>query len=715
MGDLYDFDIQKLRLNISVPQAYLNKKPRGYTSPNEWSSGETALFINYNGSYYHSENNVDSKKSSYVGLKAGINLGLWHIRNHSSFRSNDTGSAFTSLRTYVNRPLPRIYSDLSLGQLYTTSTGFGSLAFTGVQLKTDNRMLPNSQRGYAPIVRGIAQTTARIVIKQNGKDIYTTTVAAGPFVIDDLFPTSYQGDLDVEIQEANGQVSSFIVPFNAVPGSMRAGRSQYALSLGKNRNTGDDDYFVDFTYEQGLSNALTLNTAVRVANGYQAFSAGSVINTLLGAVGGTLIYSHAKIDSGVYAGDTDYSGWRAGLNYSRSFLSGTSVTLAGYKYSMEGYRELSDVFQQRYYFDNYDGYGFTSGSYHQKTEMSLNMTQQLDYLGSFSISASKRQYRDDRKDEDSYSASYNKQFNNYNMRLNYSRVYTGSNQYDGRKNDVVSLSLTVPLGNGNKTLISDYVHSGSGSNNYNLGLSGFLDNDPSFSYSIGASRQINTNYDSNNFYASVNKRTSVMNLSANYSQGDDYRQISSSANGSLVIHQGGVTLGQSVGDTFAIIEASDAEGAKIKNSFGTELNSNGYGILSNLSPYRINRVILDSGNMDENIELVESQQEVIPYSGSVVRLKYQTRKGLPIIFNVKLDTGEVVPLGSDILDQEGEVLGTVGQAGLAYVRLEDKIGELILVWGEGRQERCSLDYDLTLQPTNVRLLNLPAVCIISND
>ncbi|ESE43197.1 fimbrial biogenesis outer membrane usher protein [Shewanella decolorationis S12] len=79
-------------------------------------------------------------------------------------------------------------------------------------------MLPDSQRGYAPVVRGLANSTAKVVIKQNGIAIYQTTVAAGPFVINDLYPTSYEGDLIVEVTEADGKISDFTVPFSAVPG-----------------------------------------------------------------------------------------------------------------------------------------------------------------------------------------------------------------------------------------------------------------------------------------------------------------------------------------------------------------------------------------------------------------------------------------------------------------------------------------------------------------
>ncbi|QLK87715.1 hypothetical protein E3U36_05420 [Arsenophonus endosymbiont of Aphis craccivora] len=71
--------------------------------------------------------------------------------------------------------------------------------FNGLALASDERTLPDSLRGYAPVVRGVANTTATVTIKQNGNQIYEKTVSPGAFSITDLYPTSYNGDLDVEI------------------------------------------------------------------------------------------------------------------------------------------------------------------------------------------------------------------------------------------------------------------------------------------------------------------------------------------------------------------------------------------------------------------------------------------------------------------------------------------------------------------------------------
>lgn len=57
---------------------------------------------------------------------------------------------------------------------------------TGIKLETDTSMLPDSEQGFAPVVRGIANSDAQVVIKQNGYVIYQTWVSAGPFEIKDL-------------------------------------------------------------------------------------------------------------------------------------------------------------------------------------------------------------------------------------------------------------------------------------------------------------------------------------------------------------------------------------------------------------------------------------------------------------------------------------------------------------------------------------------------
>lgn len=84
------------------------------------------------------------------------------------------------------RAIPRWRANLTLGENYINSEIFSSWRYTGASLESDDRMLPPKLRGYAPQVSGIADTNARVVISQQGRILYDSTVPAGPFTIQDL-------------------------------------------------------------------------------------------------------------------------------------------------------------------------------------------------------------------------------------------------------------------------------------------------------------------------------------------------------------------------------------------------------------------------------------------------------------------------------------------------------------------------------------------------
>jgi len=273
------FDLPRLRLDINVPQALMKSTPRGSVDIKSLDAGETMAYVNYDTNYFTWSAQGYKTNSLYAGMNAGVNFGLWRLHQQSAYSYSNGGnfrySRWNNIRAYAERPLPGIGSNLVVGQNFTSGNLLSSVGYTGVHLETDERALPDSMQGYAPIVTGIANTNARVVISQNGNTIYQTTVAPGPFRITDLNPTSFQGDLTVQVFEANGQVSTFVVPFSAVPNSRRAGSSHYSVTLGKVRQIeGASATFADLTYERGLTNRLTLNSATRLSSDYQALLGG---------------------------------------------------------------------------------------------------------------------------------------------------------------------------------------------------------------------------------------------------------------------------------------------------------------------------------------------------------------------------------------------------------------------------------------------------------
>lgn len=145
------FDTGELRLELNLPQAALLKQPRGYVSPELWDAGVTSATLAYDFNTFHSGRDT----SDYLGLRAGLNIGDWHLRHNSSMmRDNKGRRSFDNISTYVQRDLPSLQSQLRVGDAFTDGAVFDSIGIRGLTVATDDNMLPDSLRGYAPLIQG---------------------------------------------------------------------------------------------------------------------------------------------------------------------------------------------------------------------------------------------------------------------------------------------------------------------------------------------------------------------------------------------------------------------------------------------------------------------------------------------------------------------------------------------------------------------------------
>lgn len=335
-----DLRFSKLQLNVSIPQAAMNASARGWVDPSEWDEGVPAALLNYNlsGSNTWRDGENGSDDNYYANLQSGINLGAWRLRNYSTWNyDEDSGSHWDSVNTYLQRDIQRLKGQLTLGDSYTPSDIFDSVQFRGAQLASDDNMLPDSLRGFAPIIRGIAQSSAQVTIKQNGYIIYQSYVAPGAFTISDLYPTSGSGDLEVTIKEADGSERTFVQPFSAVPIMQREGRLKYALTAGKYRSGNDDSDEPEFgqvTAIYGLPHAITIYGGTLYSEDYQSGAVGLGFGLgELGSLSADITAAHTTLNN-----DDSHNGQSYRVQYSKDFqTTDTSFTLAAYRYSTAGF------------------------------------------------------------------------------------------------------------------------------------------------------------------------------------------------------------------------------------------------------------------------------------------------------------------------------------------------------------------------------------------
>jgi outer membrane usher protein len=690
------YDSAELRLNVSLPQISLRRQARGYVNPEFWDRGVNAAILGYNfNTYRTSAPGLPSSTSYYLGLNGGVNLGDWRLRNFSALtKQSNGGTNFQNTATYLQRDLIDLKSQLTIGDTFTPGQFFDSFSFRGVRLASDDRMLPDSLTGYAPVVRGIARTNAKVTVSQAGNILYETTVAPGQFEINDLYATGYGGDLSVVITEADGSRSNFTVPYASVAQLLRPGVGRYSVTAGRTRSNSalPQANFVQATYERGISNSLTLFGGAQAANDYLSAVGGTAINTEIGAFSASMTQSHAKVsEQDVRSGQS----YRA--DYSKLLKdTGTNLSLAAYRYSSSGFMRLQDLLQAK----DLTARGFPGSQIdRQRSQLQLLVNQSLgEKNGSFYLSSSMQNYWNRDGSTMQYQAGYN---NSWKM-ISYS-------VYMQRQKDLASgatstqyyASASMPLGREvhSPSLSTSVSKDSAGGNSLQSTLSGVLGEDNAFSYGVSASKSPSSSN------ASVNGqyRAAYANVGGSYGYtSGGSTQMSAQASGAIVAHPGGVTLSQSVGETIGIVEARDAEGASV-NTAGVRVDGRGYAVVPYMTPYRLNEIAIDPKGSSTDVELALTSQRVAPRAGAVVMLKYPTVTGRSILFQVTLPNGEGVPFGAEVLDAQGNSVGLAGQGGRVFVRAsnEDQ-GKLLVRWGEAANAQCSVQYQLPPRPKDAK-------------
>lgn len=696
----YRFDNSTLRLDISIPQAALRRSARGYVDPKFWDRGITAGSLSYNFNAFNthstSGSNTQDSTNAYLTLNAGVNVAGWQLRHDSNvnWRSKES-THWQNTATYAQRALPSVRGMLTLGDAYTRGDFFDSIGFRGAQIATDDRMLPDSLNGYAPVVRGVAQSNALVEIRQNDQLIYQTTVAPGEFVINDLYPTGYGGDLNVTVNEADGSKRQFSVPYASVAQMLRPGISRYTLTAGRVRddNLSKEPEMFQATYQRGFTNIFTGYTGVTASKGYSAALLGSAVATPVGAFALDVTQANTRLKQGSLSGQS-YK-----LSYSKLMTeTNTNFTIAAYRYSTSGYLSLRDALYSR---DN-ERKGLSADAVNrQRSEYQLTLNQGLgERLGSLYITGSVRDYWNRSGTTKQYQVGYNNFFGRVTYGLSAMRTSDANNHDETR----YYLNLSVPFSVGSQTLSlnSSLGYSGKDYDSSRIGVNGSTgeDNNISYSATLANDRTGGTNTSVNGEY-----RSRFSTLNGSYSYGKDYRQSSLGASGSIVAHSGSVTMTPQRGQTMVLVEAPDAAGAIVTNSPGVRIDNNGYAVVPYVAPYRMTNVTLDPSGMSRDVELESSSQQVAPYAGAVAKLTFKTTKGQIVIIHALGPDGNALPFGADVLDSRQQTIGFVGQGSRIYLRTEMMTGVLQVKWGTLPTQQCTVNYSAKPQNGSDYVIN----------
>ncbi|ECD9610589.1 outer membrane usher protein [Salmonella enterica subsp. salamae] len=698
------------RLDIGVPQMWVQKGFANYVDPSLWDDGIPAAMLSYNVSAWKNKNPYGTENSVYAGFNGGINLGAWHFRAQGNYSwQKDGGSSIEYQNRYIQRDIAALRSQLIIGESGTSGEAFDTVNLRGVRLYSESQMLPPQLSSYAPTIRGVANSNAKVTITQNGYKIYETTVPPGPFVIDDLSPSGYGADLIVTITEADGSKHSFSQAFSSLVQMMHPGVGKWDLSVGQVNDDSlrDEPGLAQGTFYYGLNSTFTGFSGIQATdNGYFAGLLGLGMNTLIGAISFDVTQSQADIPQ-----DKTYRGQSYRVSWNKFFApTDTSLNIAAYRYSTKDYLGLSDALNiiDDAKHNNEQSANRMNNYARMKNQFTISLNQSLKSgdinYGSLYLNGSWADYWVTNDSRSSFSAGYSNSLGWATYSINLQRSYDEDNNRD----DSVYLSVTIPLdkllgtdrdSGGFRTLNSSASSDFDGSNQFNTSASGYSA-DNRWNYSVSTAYNMDKEEkDLSTVSTYVSYDSSYGNIAASASaSSDSSRQYSLNTDGGFVLHSGGLTFSNQSftdSDTLVLIDAPGAKGARIDYGNST-VDRFGYGIGSSLMPYRENTVSLDINGLDNDIEMKSTSATVIPRRGAVVISHFDTDQGQSAILNLVRSDHQPIPFTAEVYDLKNNLLGTVGQGSQAFIRGIGESGELEVRWGQQNQmQRCRVHYQTT--------------------
>jgi outer membrane usher protein len=373
----------------------------------------------------------------------------------------------------------------------------------------------------------------------------------------------------------------------------------------------------------------------------------------------------------------------------------TNIALAAYRFSSTGFYSFVEA-QSIRQAARVGTDAFAASRMRSQWQISLNQTLP-GRLGDLYLTGSVRDYWHSPGSSNQFQAGYTNYFRISSVRLSYGiSAARQKNLLTGSPENRVQANFSLPLGHSphSPVVSSSFAQStsdGEDTRNSQQVLTGTAGPNHQLSYNVSASQAAGDAA----YAASGQYRGAYSTLSTSAGAGAGYSQLSAGATGGMVIHRGGVTPSNQMTDTFGIVEAPGAEGARVTNSTGTVINRSGFAVLPFLLPYRMNSINIDpEGAVSPDVEFRSTTRLVAPRLNAVVLIRFETVSGRAILITAHRPDGSEVPFGASVYDDQRSEVGLAGQDGRIYLRGIAESGKLTVRWGDAPDQQCVLPYRL---------------------
>lgn len=631
----YDVNLSKLTLTLMIPQIYLESLRSTLANESDWDDGITALMTNYNiNGSYTKNNQIDNYSSTFFSIANRLNIGSWRLNSSTYYNHNKNGNKssheWNSNNIFASKNINAIKSILTVGQSVLGSILFDSNTYVGMSLATSNEMLPESDKGYSPTIKGIADSRSKITIRQNNNILYQEYINPGPYNIENLNSVGTSGDYEVELTSDQGVVTKYTVPYSSLPNLLRHKRYNYSLAVGQlDISQQDKSKFVQGTFGYGLPLDTTIYTGYQIARNYVAFGLGlgkDIGN--LGALSFDSIQAKAKIR------EKDYVGNSFRILYAKSFSdSGTNFQLAGYRYSTSNYYTFSEANYQNSInssANDYYGYGING---QKKNSYQINVSQSLADYGQLYIWGNVNSYWGTKAKSQNIQIGWNKSFTDLNG-IMVSASYN-KNKYKNLSDDMFYLSLSMPLSKGidrNKMYLTNSISTNKSDVTNSTSIYGTTLEDK-LNYNIYQSLS-NDTQDRSNFTARYKATAADINAGTTITRNS--KEFDYGLTGSMLVHQNGVVFSREANDTAILVEAKGATGAQIDRAGeNITVNRSGYALIPYATAYHYNDVALSPETFGTGYDIDGKILKVAPTRGAISKVVFDVRKGYNFLVALK--------------------------------------------------------------------------------
>ena len=472
---------------------------------------------------------------------------------------------------------------------------------------------------------------------------YSTQIDQGPYSLSDIPTITGQGDARIVLRDQSGRETETVVPFFASQNLLKPGIFDFSVEAGAPRQSYG---LSNFAYEKdaalSASGRFGFSDALTVSGHFEGKS-----NVKMGGLGlSTVLFNKAEVS--MAGGSSFYQGKTGVFAYAnaRTEFKGLTVS-ASTLHSFGSYADLAYV----------TGVEELGKAALVSTYAYLEPPKALDtvsfgvplYFDKSSIGVSFIHSKRTTQEDYIVAASYSRNLNwhNASLSLNTFKDFTNKGGFGA------FFSLSMPVG--------DYGYaSTSVSRNSNGG----------YSPNVGIYKPVTENVGSYGYRADVSAlgeqgnndarfsyRTSAGLASVNAQTYNKSATANASFDGSIVAAGGGVFVGNTIYDSFAVVDAGLPDvPVKLQNRQVTTTGWNGKALVPGLQAYQNNKVSIDVNGLPVDANVSATDENVVPARRSGVNVNFHGGRKASALVVLRNASGAFVPAGASVkfADRDGE-------------------------------------------------------------